>query len=153
MAAGRPLRGKGRIELLIRHGCLPSRWHASAGLYQQRSSPFCFLGSPSPTALDLHGRKLSPILETYFLLEVREPKPVSSGLFGEPYISSSMTRRFARRGRWEITTLARRSLRSAMMASLSKVLAAISTSKANLLMSGGMPTVSKRCPGSSSNKV
>src|SRR5215471_618890 len=58
-----------------------------------------------------------------------------------------------RRGCWEITTLAPRSLRSAMMASLSKVLSVISTSKANPLMSGSMPTVSKRCPGSSSNKV
>src|SRR5207247_1935530 len=69
------------------------------------------------------------------------------------YISSSMARGFARRGCWEMTTFAPRSSRSAMMALLSNALSAISASKASPSISGGTPTVSKRCPGSSTKRT
>src|SRR3954447_22913218 len=69
------------------------------------------------------------------------------------YISSSRGRGFARRGCWEITALAPRASRSAMMLLLSNALSAISASKANPSMSGGTPTVSKRCPGSSTKRT
>ena len=64
------------------------------------------------------------------------------------YISSSMARGFVRRGCWEMTTLAPRASRSAIMALLSNALSAISASKANPSISGGTPTVSKRWPSS-----
>ena len=60
---------------------------------------------------------------------------------------------FARRGCWEITALAPRASRSAMMMLLSNALSAISASKANPSISGGMPTVSKRCPGRSTKRT
>src|SRR6186997_1766684 len=69
------------------------------------------------------------------------------------YIPSSMVSGFARRGCWEMTTLAPRASRSAIMALLSNALSAISASKANPSMSGGMPTVSKRCPGRSTKRT
>ena len=52
-----------------------------------------------------------------------------------------------------MTTLAPRASRSAMMALLSNALSAISASKAKPSMSGGTPTVSKRCPGSSTKRT
>jgi hypothetical protein len=51
---------------------------------------------------------------------------------------------FLERGCLEITTLALRSLRSAMLALLSNALSATSASKANPSTSGGTPTVSIR---------
>src|SRR6188508_838137 len=49
--------------------------------------------------------------------------------------------------------LAPRASRSAIMALLSNALSAISASKANPSMSGGTPTVSKRCPGRSTKRT
>ena len=56
--------------------------------------------------------------------------------------------RLVRRGCWEMTILAPRWLRSAMMALLSKALSAIKPPKQTPLMSGATPTVSNRWPGS-----
>src|SRR5205809_2047233 len=64
-----------------------------------------------------------------------------------------MARGFARRGCWEMTTLAPRASSSAIMVLLSNALSAISASKANPSMSGGTPTVSKRCPGRSTKRT
>src|SRR6516165_1417200 len=69
------------------------------------------------------------------------------------YISLSMARGLERRGCWEMTILAPRASSSAMMALLSKAMSAISAPKANPSMSGGRPTVSKRCPGRSTKRT
>src|SRR5246500_3141015 len=58
-----------------------------------------------------------------------------------------------RRGCCEITIVAPRWLRSAMMSLLSKALSAINAANSIPAMSGGTPTVSKRCPGSSTKRT
>src|SRR6187399_1473095 len=64
-----------------------------------------------------------------------------------PLVDFRIGRGEARRGCCEITILAPRSLRSAMMKLLSKALSAMKPSKARPSMSGATPTVSKRWPG------
>ena len=64
-----------------------------------------------------------------------------------PLVDLSVDRqRRGRRGCCEMTILAPRSLRSAMMELLSKALSAMKPSKARPSMSGATPTVSKRWP-------
>src|SRR3954462_8164293 len=69
------------------------------------------------------------------------------------YISASIWSGVARRGCCEITTLAPRSLRSAMISLLSKALSAIKAPNSIPSISGATPTVSKRCPGSSTKRT
>src|SRR4051812_31160874 len=57
-----------------------------------------------------------------------------------------------RRGCWAMTALAPRSFRSATMSLLSNAVSPISAPKASPSMSGGTPTVSKRCPGKSTDE-
>src|SRR4051812_37642166 len=61
------------------------------------------------------------------------------------YISRSMSSGVERRGCWAMTALAPRSFRSATMSLLSNAVSPISAPKASPSMSGGTPTVSKRC--------
>src|SRR3954470_11208041 len=58
-----------------------------------------------------------------------------------------------RRGCWAMTALAPRASRSAIRALLSNAVSPISASKASPSMSGGTPTVSKRCPGKSTKRT
>src|SRR3954466_5791477 len=69
------------------------------------------------------------------------------------YISVSIWSGVERRGCCEITTLAPRSLRSAMIWLLSKALSAIKAPNSIPSISGATPTVSKRCPGSSTKRT
>src|SRR3954447_11746242 len=69
------------------------------------------------------------------------------------YISRSMSSGVERRGCWAMTALAPRSFRSATMSLLSKAVSPISAPKASPSMSGGTPTVSKRCPGKSTMRT
>src|ERR1044072_4935624 len=57
-----------------------------------------------------------------------------------------------RRGCWEGINLAPRASISAIMALPSNALSAICASKVSRSMSGGTPTVSNRCPGSSTKR-
>src|SRR4051794_40488736 len=63
------------------------------------------------------------------------------------YISASIWSGVVRRGCCEITTLAPRSSRSAMMSLLSKALSAIRAPNSRPSISGATPAVSKRWPG------
>src|SRR3954469_12504039 len=69
------------------------------------------------------------------------------------YISRSMSSGVVRRGCWAMTTLAPRSFRSATMSLLSKAVSPISAPNVTPSMSGGTPTVSKRCPGKSTKRT
>src|SRR3954453_4341265 len=69
------------------------------------------------------------------------------------YISRSISSGVVRRGCWAMTTLAPRSFRFAMISLLSNAVSPISAPKASPSMSGGTPTVSKRCPGKSTMRT
>ena len=69
------------------------------------------------------------------------------------YISRSMSSGVVRRGCWAMTTLAPRSFRSATMSLLSKAVSPISAPNVTPSISGGTPTVSKRCPGKSTKRT
>src|SRR3954469_8807723 len=69
------------------------------------------------------------------------------------YISASIWSGVARRGCCAITTLAPRSLRSAMISLLSKAVSAIKAPNSRPSISGATPTVSKRCPGSRTKRT
>src|SRR3954471_116145 len=69
------------------------------------------------------------------------------------YISASIWSGVARRGCCEITTLAPRLSRSAIISLLSNALSAIKAPNSRPSISGATPTVSKRCPGSSTKRT
>src|SRR3954454_16350495 len=69
------------------------------------------------------------------------------------YISASIWSGMARRGCCAITTLAPRWSRSAIISLLSKAVSAIKAPNSMPSIRGATPTVSKRCPGSSTKRT
>src|SRR3954447_475971 len=69
------------------------------------------------------------------------------------YISVSIWSGTVRRGCCAINTLAPRLSRSAMMSLLSKAVSAMKAPNSRGSISGATPTVSKRCPGSSTKRT